>query len=210
MRVQPEIIIQRLESYMPPRQLKPDQEKEERENKQNNENDQSGRDGQTRDEEQKDLTRYRQGFPGTSPRAKPKSWRWAFGCLDVLRHEGKATAINRTSSSKSTQPSGYSSANCVAVIVNVQLPLWLAQTAWSLQLARASAGFNIALRSYPIVELVGKESSFIYVRNGDMGGLLRLFRENKASPFDRDPRGKTLLHVSSLNYESLAIARECC
>ena|SRR6187549_1151325 len=98
MRVQPEIIVQRLASHMPP---SAGPEDEEEGNKQNDEDDQNLR---TQDEQQISLNEYRPGVPGTSHRTQRQSWRWTFGRFDILKHERKTTAISRNSSSKTILP----------------------------------------------------------------------------------------------------------
>lgn len=76
-----------------------------------------------------------------------------------------------------------------------QPPWWLAGTlrACEVEMNRSLAGWKSHLRVYSIR---GRLSApFIAALRGDVQELQRLFTSGKASPFDRNPEGWTILHV---------------
>jgi hypothetical protein len=71
--------------------------------------------------------------------------------------------------------------------------LWWSTTVWELCSA-PQPGWDYGLRVYNIVP---EDSQVIrYVQMNDATTVAELFRERKASPFDRDPENRTLLWVS--------------
>jgi len=71
-------------------------------------------------------------------------------------------------------------------------PPWLRSLAWSLTVSRQLQQFNI--RYYNIRP--NTSDVFMRVKSNDLSGMLHLFQNRCASPFDRDEDGLTLLHVS--------------
>jgi hypothetical protein len=70
-------------------------------------------------------------------------------------------------------------------------PPWLAKVAWGFKACYGLQQFNI--RHYNVRS---KDSSiFSCIRSRDLVGILRLFGDRSASPFDRDEDGLSLLHV---------------
>ncbi|KAF6831392.1 hypothetical protein CPLU01_06811 [Colletotrichum plurivorum] len=80
----------------------------------------------------------------------------------------------------------------------VYLPSWLSRTAWDFEVYRSCIGWKMFLkpwrtrpRSAPV---------FKYAYEGLLPELLEAFDRKEASPFDRDPHGRTLLHVCHAAY----------
>jgi hypothetical protein len=77
-----------------------------------------------------------------------------------------------------------------------RLPTWFIYTSrvWELFGYRTDFGWMLTLRAYNIVP---SESPILqHVQYGVVEEIQRLFRERKASPFDRDSNDFTLLDVS--------------
>lgn len=96
----------------------------------------------------------------------------------------------------------------------LQFPSWLSQSVFELTSMPTIAGRNFSYRVYNIVPW---ESEILQkVQDGDSKGVLELFRTRKASPFDRDDTGSSLLHYAarSKKYEMCKLLlnlglREC-
>lgn len=75
----------------------------------------------------------------------------------------------------------------------IQLPSWWSQSIYEVVSAPAMSGWNY---SYRVYNTIPRDSEIITrVQNGDMPGVIELFRARKASPFDKDDRGHSLLYV---------------
>lgn len=87
---------------------------------------------------------------------------------------------------------GFMSGGCSAAF---QPPWWLAGTlrACEVEMNRSLAGWKSHLRVYSIRGSLS--APFLAAMRGDVEKLQRLFTSGKASPFDRDPNGWTVLHV---------------
>lgn len=72
-------------------------------------------------------------------------------------------------------------------------PTWLMSRVWEVRVKEACSGWMLGLSSYHI--RARDALVFKYARDGDIQNLQQLFDEKKASPFDRNLDGKTLLHV---------------
>lgn len=73
-------------------------------------------------------------------------------------------------------------------------PSWLTRKAWDLLALNSYSGFKFRLRAYSIVP--PNAPIFQYASAGNISGLLGLFDQGLGSPFDRNDRGETLLHVT--------------
>lgn len=79
------------------------------------------------------------------------------------------------------------------IIAMYRGPAWLINRAWQIQASKAMCGWNISLRTSNVI----RRSSPVFdlASNGDIEGLQVLFSNGKASPFDCDETGWTILHV---------------
>lgn len=76
-----------------------------------------------------------------------------------------------------------------------QFPKWLAQTAYELEYKVARSSLRqVTTRHYNIRP--NDSPIFKCLRMGDFPGMLHIFKHRRASPFDRDQDGQSLLHVS--------------
>lgn len=73
-------------------------------------------------------------------------------------------------------------------------PTWLTSRVCETRISRACSGWTVHLSSYHVRP--EDASVFSFAEQGDVGNLRRLFESGEASPFDRNPGGETLLHVS--------------
>lgn len=77
----------------------------------------------------------------------------------------------------------------------LQFPSWISQSIYIFQSRSTMAGWSF---NYRVYNIVSSESEIITrIQNGDKNGVLELFSTRKASPFDKDANGDSLLHVSS-------------
>lgn len=75
----------------------------------------------------------------------------------------------------------------------IQCPSWLSQSVLELQSNPTLWSSNYSFRVYNIVSY---DSDVVQmVRKGDKNGVLQLFSSRKASPFDKDQYGSSLLYV---------------
>ena len=77
--------------------------------------------------------------------------------------------------------------------IQLRLPNWLSCKAWDFLWSTSYSGFQFTMNVYSIVP--DHAPAFIFAKTGDLMGLQDLFEKRLASPFDRTPGGKTLLHV---------------
>ncbi|KAL6402037.1 Ankyrin repeat-containing protein [Ilyonectria robusta] len=78
-------------------------------------------------------------------------------------------------------------------------PRWVASCAWDLQLAWASSGWRMAIRSHSVRPR--DSQPFVYIGDGNLDGLLGCFKRGEASPFDQDLYGVSLAHYAALNQQ---------
>jgi hypothetical protein len=76
----------------------------------------------------------------------------------------------------------------------IQWPSWLSASVYELQSSPSLGGWSYNYRVYNIIspgsEIIQK------IEKGDKNGVLELFNTRKASPFDKDDEGRSLLYVS--------------
>ncbi|KAF5985589.1 hypothetical protein FBULB1_2798 [Fusarium bulbicola] len=74
----------------------------------------------------------------------------------------------------------------------LQLPSWLSSSVYELQSTPTGCGWTYNFRVYNVVPY--KSDIIQRILNGDRAGVLELFRNRKASPFDKDEYGHSLLY----------------
>lgn len=79
-----------------------------------------------------------------------------------------------------------------SVTATILPPRWLSGLTWGFTVSRSLQQFN--MRYYNIRS--NDSSIFMCVKSKDLAGMLGLFQNRHASPFDRDEDGLSLLHVS--------------
>lgn len=80
--------------------------------------------------------------------------------------------------------------------VSARLTGWILSSTYDIRLSRSLSGTCIQIRAW---NTIGYDSKVIrLVQQGDIAGTRALFRQGKASPFDRDPLGRPLFAVSLL------------
>lgn len=85
-------------------------------------------------------------------------------------------------------------------IVNYQFPAWFWTRALFASLTSANMpGPEMLIRVQTTVPFASE--TYQYCLNGNTIGLQRLFEKHSASPFDVDPDGVSLLHVSNILYD---------
>ncbi|KAJ5604022.1 hypothetical protein N7537_006978 [Penicillium hordei] len=77
----------------------------------------------------------------------------------------------------------------------IQLPAWLTRYVWDICARRASNGWTYNLRHWTVRPF--DADVFDAASDGDLLAMIPLFNERKASLYDRDPRGWTLLHYAA-------------
>ncbi|KAH7225432.1 hypothetical protein BKA60DRAFT_447921 [Fusarium oxysporum] len=74
----------------------------------------------------------------------------------------------------------------------LQLPSWLSSSVYELQSTPTGYGWTY---NYRVYNLVSSKSDIIQkIKQGDRDGILELFATRKASPFDKDEYGQSLLY----------------
>ncbi len=73
-------------------------------------------------------------------------------------------------------------------------PNWLTQKAWSIFTSKSYDGFKFHLRTYSVVPYDAPVIEC--ARRGDIQGMLELFDQKAASPFDISESGDRLIEVS--------------
>ncbi|KAJ3522352.1 hypothetical protein NM208_g12897 [Fusarium decemcellulare] len=83
----------------------------------------------------------------------------------------------------------------------VQWPSWLSSSVCEVQSSPAVCGWTYSYRVYNIIS--PKSEIITKITTGDKAGVLELFNSRKASPFDKDPQGCSLLWyaTTSKNFE---------
>ncbi|KXH29771.1 hypothetical protein CSIM01_05537 [Colletotrichum simmondsii] len=87
----------------------------------------------------------------------------------------------------------------------LQLPWWVSARLWDIQTYRAHAGWKFCLRAWT-VRPYSSTPIFEYIEDGYWTLALREIEEQRASVFDRDEFGWTLLHFA-ISYERIEIIR---
>ncbi|POR32257.1 Uncharacterized protein TPAR_07535 [Tolypocladium paradoxum] len=82
---------------------------------------------------------------------------------------------------------------------HIQLPRWLSESVYELRSITGVGGWTYTYRTYNIIP--DNSEIFQRIRRGDKEGVLELFRTGKASPFDRDANGFSLLHEAALHVQ---------
>ncbi|EXF83553.1 hypothetical protein CFIO01_00695 [Colletotrichum fioriniae PJ7] len=86
----------------------------------------------------------------------------------------------------------------------LQLPWWISARLWDIQTYRAHAGWKFSLRAWTVRPY--NTPIFDYIEGGHWRLALREIEEHRASLFDRDQYGWTLLHFA-INWERVEIVR---
>ncbi|KAK1528305.1 hypothetical protein CPAR01_12863 [Colletotrichum paranaense] len=86
----------------------------------------------------------------------------------------------------------------------LQLPWWMSTRLWDIQSYRAHAGWKFSLRVWTVRPR--HTPIFDHTRNGDWTLALREIEEHRASLFDRDDQGATLLYYA-VSWERVEIIR---
>ena len=77
--------------------------------------------------------------------------------------------------------------------LRIESPAWLFNQAWEFEFFRSFSGLTFQFRQF---NQVPRESLvFKYAEENNVKGLQELFETGQASPYDKDPRGFTPLHV---------------
>ncbi|KAM0440840.1 hypothetical protein ACHAPT_000141 [Fusarium lateritium] len=77
----------------------------------------------------------------------------------------------------------------------LQFPSWISQSIYILQSRSTMAGWSF---NYRVYNIVSSDSEIITkIQNGDKHGVLELFSTRKASPFDKDANGDSLLYYAA-------------
>ncbi|OQD67769.1 hypothetical protein PENPOL_c003G07857 [Penicillium polonicum] len=97
--------------------------------------------------------------------------------------------------SYSSRSTGTFSSADEVYCARIQLPAWLFRSVWDIRAKRASNGWTYTLQQWS-VRPHGAEV-FGAALDGDLPAIIPLFNDRKASLFDRDPRGWTLLHYAA-------------
>jgi hypothetical protein len=106
--------------------------------------------------------------------------------------------------------SGWYASDTGAWEAHIQLPRWISGLAFSLQRSSTMAGGTFHLRMYNVVP--DDSEIFRCIKLGDEAGVKELFRSKKASIFDKDDCGNSLLYVRPKPFslpESQANNLEC-
>ncbi|KAI1031377.1 hypothetical protein LB504_000519 [Fusarium proliferatum] len=77
----------------------------------------------------------------------------------------------------------------------LQLPSWLSSSVHELQSTPTGCGWTYNYRVYNVVS--SKSEVIQRIEEGDRAGVLELFRNRKASPFDKDEMGQSLLYYAA-------------
>jgi hypothetical protein len=105
----------------------------------------------------------------------------------------KTLAKDTNSKSQNRQPWLIYSTKPKSWQARVQFPNWLSQAVYDIQFNRTFSSWNFACQSYNVVS---RESEIIRtIERGDEKGVLKLFDDHMASPFDKDEHGNSLLYV---------------
>ncbi|KAG5663717.1 hypothetical protein KAF25_006302 [Fusarium avenaceum] len=77
----------------------------------------------------------------------------------------------------------------------IQWPSWLSASVYELQSSPSLGGWSYNYRVYNIIS--PKSEIIQKIENGDKNGVLELFNTRKASPFDKDDEGHSLLYYAA-------------
>ncbi|KAK1688432.1 hypothetical protein BDP55DRAFT_655910 [Colletotrichum godetiae] len=84
----------------------------------------------------------------------------------------------------------------------LQLPCWISATIWNIQVYNAYAGWKHSLRAWTVRP--DDTPIFRYIKENEWENALCDIKEGRASLFDRDEDGRTLLHIA-VDWERLSI-----
>ncbi|PTD12921.1 hypothetical protein FCULG_00003623 [Fusarium culmorum] len=77
----------------------------------------------------------------------------------------------------------------------VQWPSWISTSVYELQSSPTLGGWSY---NYRVYNIISSESDIIKkIKKGDKAGILKLFNARKASPFDKDGEGHSLLYYAA-------------
>ncbi|KAK1724507.1 uncharacterized protein BDZ83DRAFT_578573 [Colletotrichum acutatum] len=82
---------------------------------------------------------------------------------------------------------------CPIYRARVRPPMWMSERIWDIQTYRACAGWKFSLRTWTVRPF--SAPVFGYVKSGSWSQVLQEFEGNRASVFDRDSEGWSLVHV---------------
>ncbi|KAI1323506.1 hypothetical protein F5Y16DRAFT_412627 [Xylariaceae sp. FL0255] len=78
--------------------------------------------------------------------------------------------------------------------ITVNSPKWLSQLSWEIRMQRAMGAWTYTMHSF--TRRPCNNEVFRVARHGSSANLRQLFAKGLASPYDRDAKGSTLIHVS--------------
>jgi hypothetical protein len=85
------------------------------------------------------------------------------------------------------------------VVVSYQFPKWFWEQALFASILQGTmSGPEMLLRVHRTIPFASE--TYQYTLDGNVPALRRIFEQGKASPFDMDPNGQSLLHVSVYAY----------
>lgn len=91
----------------------------------------------------------------------------------------------------------------VDIITQYRAPSWLMDRVWGILAIKNLSGWTFSPRSYNIIP--DNSTVLEYIKDDDIARLQSLFAERKASPFDCDEGGDTLLHVCATTMYNLGV-----
>ncbi|KAF5671028.1 hypothetical protein FHETE_4284 [Fusarium heterosporum] len=109
------------------------------------------------------------------------------------RHDGKLTKIY-TPSKLGRFAMAYTTSSG-AWQAYIQWPSWLSTSVYELQSSPSLGGWSYNYRVYNIIS--PKSEIIEKIEMGDKNGVLELFNTRKASPFDKDNEGRSLLYYAA-------------
>ncbi|KAL3465555.1 hypothetical protein BJX64DRAFT_252634 [Aspergillus heterothallicus] len=80
------------------------------------------------------------------------------------------------------------------LFTRIALPYWLTGRVWDICAQTASHGWTFTLRQWTVRP--ADAEIFAVVREDNLPRMVQLFEARQASPYDRDPNGRTLLHCA--------------
>lgn len=89
------------------------------------------------------------------------------------------------------------------ITAQYRAPSWLINRVWGIHAIKTLSGWSFSPRSYNIIP--NNSIVFEYIEDDDTARLQNLFAEKKASPFDCNEGGGTLLHVCATTMYNLRV-----
>ncbi|KAI9735408.1 MAG: hypothetical protein M1818_006414 [Claussenomyces sp. TS43310] len=121
--------------------------------------------------------------------------RYLFGFISYQK--SRLSITSSANSGKQQDTTGKE--ELVQVTAVARAPGWLVRRAWEIQAVRTRNVWNINILSYNVIS--EQSAVFEYTRLNNVEGVKALFSERRASPFDRDVHGQTLLHQTMATYQ---------